>query len=381
MKQLSELRQEIDALDTQICDLFKKRLGLMSDVAKAKHEQGAPIIDPARERTILNRVMDQAGPEYEVEMRMLFSTLFSLSKAKQRTLQTKTSPLATAIADASAKMLDFPSRALVACPGVEGSYSQQATSRMFDVPTILYFNGFDKIFEAVESGLCPFGIIPIENSAAGSVVTVYDAMVKHKFHIVKSLRLKINHVLLGNRGAKLSDITEVSSHPHAISQCSEYLKKHSNFKVVPSSNTAVAAQELAASGRLDQAVIASHSCIDLYGLQVLDENISNTQANYTRFICITKNLEIYKGANKLSIMLILPHKPGSLHSLLARFASIGVNLTKLESRPIPGMDFEFLFTFDFEASPHDPRVIQLLSELSTDPEISHFTFLGAYGEH
>ena len=381
MKELSELRQQIDDIDAQLVDLLVKRMGIMNDVAEAKREKGISTFAPAREREILNTVMEKAGPEYETELHMIFSTLFNLSKAKQRLARGGSTPLLDAIRLANKNVRDFPKRSMVACQGTEGAYSQQATTRMFSVPTILYFNSFDKVFEAVESGLCPYGVLPIENSSAGSVVSVYDAMVKHKFHIVKSIRLKINHVLLAKPGATLEGITEIVSHQQALSQCGAFLKKYPGIKIVPSTNTASAAKDLAASERLDQAVIASRECAELYGLKVLAEDIADAKFNYTRFICISKNLEIFSDANKLSIMLILPHRPGSLNGLLSRFSAIGVNLTKLESRPIPGMDFEFLFTFDFEASPKDEKVLQLLSELSTDPDIAHFTFLGAYGEH
>ena len=380
MENIADIRAKIDKIDGQLCDLLKERLSTMADMAEAKRRLGKPINDPAREREILNRLMDRVGPEYETEVRLLFSTLFNLTKAKQRILQKGTSPLTEAITAACAEEKAFPTRTLVACSGVEGSYAQQATCQMFRVPTILYFNSFDKVFEAVESGLCPYGVLPVENSAAGSVGSVYDAMVKHHFYIVKSLRLRINHVLLGNPGATLAGITEISSHQHALAQCNNFLRNHPNIKLDTAPNTATAAKTLSESGRLDMAVIASRSCAELYGLDVLADNVADTQFNYTRFICISKNLEIFQDARKLSIMLILPHQPGSLNELLARFSAIGVNLTKLESRPIPGSDFEFLFTFDFEASPHDERVLRLLAELSTDPTITHFTFLGAYGE-
>ncbi len=381
MEDLSGIRQKIDGIDNQLTALITERLGIMQKVAESKRIAHKPIYDPARERDIINRVTELAGKEHETEIRMLFTTLFNISKAKQRAMLEGSSELTRAIAEAAKNDNPFPTRSMVACPGIEGSYAQQAVSKMFEIPTILYFNGFDKVFEAVEKGLCPYGILPVENSAAGSVVSVYDAMVKHKFYIVKSLRLKIDHVLLGKPGATLDGIKEIASHQHAIAQCGTFLKKHPGIKIVPSSNTAVAAKELSLEGGLDKAVIASRICAELYGLQILDENVADTQMNYTRFICISKNLEIFNDARKLSIMLILPHRPGSLNELLSRFSAIGVNLTKLESRPIPGMDFEFLFTFDFEASPKDKRVLQLLDELSSDPEITHFSFLGAYGEH
>ena len=202
----------------------------------------------------------------------------------------------------------------------------------------------------------------------------------HRFHIVKALRLKVNHVLLGVHGATLDSIKEVASHPHALAQCRGFLNKRQGLRAVPETNTATAAKDLAASGRKDRAVIASRACAELYGLDILADNIADAAYNYTRFICIAKKPEIYPDARKFSIMMSLPHQPGALNSIISRFASIGVNLTKLESRPIPGMDFEFRFTFDFEASPRDEAVLRLLAELSDDPQIEHFTFLGAYAE-
>ena len=379
-RNLADIRAEIDGIDHELTRLFRRRLEIAAEVAAAKRAQGAPVYSPAREREILSRVTLEVGPEYENAARTLFSTLFAVSKARQRALLGGDSPLVESIRAATKATGSFPNRAVVACAGTEGSYAQQAISLMFPLPTILYFNGFEKVFEAVEQGLCPYGILPIENSAAGSVVAVYDLMQRHRFHIVRALRLKVDHVLLGVKGTALADIREVSSHPHALAQCGGFLKAHPALRATPDSNTAVAAQKLAASGRRDLAVIASRACAELYGLAVLAEGIADASFNYTRFICISKNLEITPDANKFSLMLSLPHRPGSLNGIISKFAAIGVNLTKLESRPIPGMDFEFRFTFDFEASPTAPAVLNLVSELSTDPEIEHFTFLGAYAE-
>ena len=381
MIDIKNVRGEIDKIDHQLVDLFLKRLEIVGQVAASKRERGAPVYDPAREREILSRVTEEVGPEYENGARLFFSTLFSISKARQRTMLHGDSPLVQQVQDAAAEYdRKFPTRAVVACAGTEGSYAQQATSLMFPVPTIVYFNNFEKVFEAVEQGMCPYGILPIENSAAGSVAAVYDLMLKHKFHIVRALRLKIDHVLLAPEGVKLEDIREVTSHPHALAQCKDFFKRNPQIKQAAGLNTALAAKEVAASGRRDLAVIASRACAELYGLRVVAEGIQDAAFNYTRFICISKNLEIYPDANKFSIMLSLPHRPGSLNGIISKFASIDVNLTKLESRPIPGMDFEFRFTFEFEASPTDKNVLCLLAELAMDPEIEHFDFLGAYGE-
>lgn len=380
MKNLDGIRAEIDAIDGELARLIRRRLEIAGDVAEAKRAAGTPVNDPARERAILSKVTEAVGPGCADAARLLFTTLFSVSKARQRAILNGESPVAAAIRKAVAETGAFPSRAVVACPGAEGSYAQQAVSRLFSLPTILYFNGFEKVFEAVEKGLCPYGILPIENSAAGSVAAVYDLMVKHRFHIARAVKVKVDHVLLANPGATCEELREIESHPHALAQCSAFLKAHPDVTAVPGSNTALAAEALAKSGRTDRAVIASRACAELYGLRILAEGIADAAFNYTRFICISRNLEVYPDANKFSFMMSLPHRPGALNGIISKFAAIDVNLTKLESRPIPGMDFEFRFTFDFEASPGNPAALGLLSELSQDPEIERFTFLGAYAE-
>ena len=381
MADLGEARKKIDRIDEELVKLFLERLSVSREVALAKRENGGSVTDPAREREILSRVSEAAGPDNENAARLFFSTLFSISKARQRSLIKGRSPLVEDILRAVATSTRvFPPRAFVACCGTEGSFAQQAAVRLVKVPTIVYFNSFEKVFEAVEKGLCAYGVLPVENSAAGSVTAVYDLMQTHRFHIARSVRLKVDHVLLAAPGVKLGDIREVASHPHALAQCSAFLKANPQIRAVPAGNTAVAAKDLAASGRKDAAVIASRACAELYGLDVVAEKLQDAAYNYTRFICISKGLEIYPDSNRITLMLSLPHRPGSLAEIISKFAAIDVNLTKLESRPIPGVDFEFRFIFDFEASPEDPSVQSLLSELSQDPEIEHFVFLGAYSE-
>jgi chorismate mutase/prephenate dehydratase len=381
VKALNDVRNEIDGIDDELARLIRRRLDLAGEVADAKRKAGIPVCDPARERAILTKVTEAAGADSEQAMRLLFTTLFNVSKARQRVLIGGEAPVVTQLRAATAAAGAFPTRAVVACPGTEGSYAQQAVSLLFPVPTILYFNSFEKVFEAVEKGLCPYGILPVENSAVGSVASVFDLMVKHRFHIARAVRVKVDHVLLGLPGATLDGLREIESHPHALAQCSGFLKSRPAITAVPGSNTALAADALAKSGRTDRAVIASRACAELYGLKVLAENVADAAYNYTRFICISRDLEVYADANKFSLMMSLPHRPGALNGIIAKFAAIGVNLTKLESRPIPGMDFEFRFTFDFESAPTNPAATGLISELAQDPEIEHFTFLGAFAEN
>ena len=378
---IEEIRREINEIDDGLVSLFARRMDAAERMAEAKRGSSTPVFDPARERAILAKVAKAVGPNLENEARLLFATLMSMSRGRQRAELAGDEGFAKEIADAIKATPDrFPSSATVACSGAEGSYSQQAVCRLVQFPSIFYFKGFDDVFTAVEKGMCDYGVLPIENSAVGSVTAVYDLMAQHNFKIVKAMKLRIRHVLLAPPGVKFEEIREVSSHPHALAQCSEFLRTWTEVRAVPATNTAAAAAALAQSGRKDVAVIASRECAELYGLDVLKDDISNIRSNYTRFICISKRAEIYPDADKFSVMMSLSHRPGALTDVLVKFAAAGVNLTKLESRPVPGSDFEFMFIFDFEASPRDPRVVKMLSGFSIDPDIEHFTFLGSYSE-
>ena len=378
---LKDIRNEIDVIDEEMAKLFVRRMNCADAVAEAKRGTGKAVLDPGREREILAKVAERVGPGLESEGKLLFSTLMSISRGRQRMRLADGGVFAKTVSDAmSATPATLPTKASVACPGAEGGYSQQAAVSFVQFPSILYFRDFESVFAAVEQGMCDYGVLPVENSTAGSVTQVYDLMAKHDFKIVKAQKLRIKHVLLAPKGVKLADVKEVSSHPQALDQCTEFLKTHGGFKVSPASNTAEAAAELAKSGRADAAVIASRECAELYGLDILADDVSDTPSNFTRFICISRKAEIYPDANKFSLMMSLGHRPGALADVLVRFAAVGVNLTKLESRPVVGSDFEFRFVFDFEASPHDERVVKLLSSFASDPAIEHFTFLGAYAE-
>jgi len=221
-------------------------------------------------------------------------------------------------------------------------------------------------------------MLPIENSLNGSVAEVYDLMKKDKFYIVKSVRMKINHTLLAKYGAKLSDIKEIYSHSQALGQCSEYLKNMKELKINTSENTAVAAKYVSDLEDNISAAISTRDCAELYGLSILSDNIQNNDNNYTRFICISKQMEIYPGANKTSLMFTVPNKPGGLYRIISKFAALGVNLTKLESRPIPGKDFEFMFHIDLDSSVLSEEILNVVCQLESGPE--SFVFLGSYLE-
>ena len=375
---LLELRNRIDEIDGELTKLFEERMKVAAQVGKYKQENNVPVFNREREREVLNNATANVSPDLESYTKTLYQTLFELSRAYQKRIIYPESKFSKMLADAtSGTPCARPERASVACQGVEGAYSQFACDKMFTYPSIMYFSGFEDVFKAVDSGLCRYGILPVENSTAGSVNKVYDLMNKYNFYITHSLKLFIGHTLLAPEGVEIGDIKEVFSHEQALNQCSEYLAKL-GVKITVCENTAVAAKRVAESGRKDCAAIGSKDCADLYGLRVLKSGIQNTDNNYTRFICISKNLEIYPGANKTSIMMSIPHKPGSLYNIISSFAALGLNMTKLESRPIPGTNFEFMFYFDIDASVYSENLRILLNELEHDAD--QFNYLGSYTE-
>ena len=377
--EIQELRNQIDIIDDELVRLFAKRMDISKQVAEYKKENNLPIHVPAREREILQEVAKKSGTDLSDYTRVLYSMIFELSRSYQRRQNTTHTQLYQKITDSienTPKL--FPPAPMVACQGVEGAYSQIACEKMFKSPFIMYFKNFDGVFNAIEQGLCQYGILPIENSTAGSVKKVYDLMIHHNFSIVRTFRMKVDHNLIACRDAKLTDIKEIYSHEQAINQCSEFLKGLNNVKVIPVENTAVAASMVASSGRKDVAAISSHTCEELYGLKSLADSIQDKGNNRTRFICISKNLEIYPGSDKTSIMMILPHKPGALYRVLARMYILGINVIKLESRPIPDKDFEFMFYFDLETSIYSEEFVQLMCEL--DDLCEEFKYLGSYTE-
>jgi len=273
---------------------------------------------------------------------------------------------------------ELPKSASVACQGIEGAYSQMAANALFVQPDITYVRTFDGVFSAVDKGLCRYGVLPLENSNAGSVASVYDLMKAYDFYIVRSVKLTIAHRLLANEKTAIENIKEIFTHEQAAAQCSKFIEDNPRIKFTPCDNTAIAAKLVAESGKKKRAAIASENCAALYGLKILAKNVENNKHNYTRFICISKKCEICDNSDKISLMLALEHKAGALYEVIARFAEYKINLTKIESRPIADTDFEFMFYFDMDANIETGGIYDLLESLRQTTR--HFVFLGNYSE-
>lgn len=381
MPELSELRQQIDEIDSQIFCLFSERAKVSESVAAHKRANGMRVFDPARERSKVADAAARVPEDLATYAQVLMELLMEASRARQHELLGDAQDCSTlAMIDAARAATPelFPPSARVACQGVEGAYSQIAAERIFRRPQISYVPTFDAVFSTVEQGLARYGVLPLENSTAGSVNQMYDLMMEHAFHIVRTTRVKVDHNLLANPGATLPGIRDIYSHEQAVNQCAEFLSGLPDVRVHVCENTAVAARRVAESGRADAAALSSLPCADLYGLEVLSASVQDRDNNYTRFACISRELEIYPGADRTSLMIVLPHEPGSLYKLLAKFYALDINLLKLESRPIPERDFEFMFYFDLECPVAAPEFSSLMATIES--LCQECRYLGSYAE-
>ncbi|NLA05388.1 MAG: bifunctional chorismate mutase/prephenate dehydratase [Firmicutes bacterium] len=376
---LTELRSKIDAVDEAMLGLFLERMGYSEKVAECKRKESLPLLNREREREILAKATARSG-EMEKYTYHFFETLMGLSRARQIELAAAPGRIGAQVKAALAGGEEelFPQTGTVACQGLEGSYSQAACDRLLPRGQIVYLKTVEAVFDAVESGLCRFGVLPIENSTYGSVRANYDLLQRKNAAIVRSTRLYIRHELLAGPGTKLEDLTEIHSHEQALGQCSRYLASLPGVQLIPCANTALAAKKVAESKNPRAAAISSPSCAALYGLEVLAADILDSDNNYTRFICIAKEPVIYAGANKISLVVACDNRPGALYEILSRFSALGLNMSKLESCPVTGRNFEFIFFIELDASVKEPGILPMLEDLERSYE--NFVFLGNYAE-
>lgn len=374
---LLDLRNEIDKIDEQLIPLLQHRMNLSKAVAEYKVQRGLPVFNAQREQQILDGVKEKCGQDGDA-IATVFSATMDASRAIQHNIMESGGELRNLITAAVSNASAFSKKTTVACAGVEGSYADETALTLFKSASIRHYRIFEDVFEAVNKGEAPFGIVPVENSTAGSVHEVYDLIIKYRFYVVGSYSLEVNHCLCARKGVDYADIDEVYSHPQALSQCSEFLKNFA-FTGVNYTNTAAAAKFVAESGRNDIGVICSADAAKKYGLQILKTRIQNISNNRTRFIVISKKLIIENNADKISLIFALPHTTGSLYRVLGRFAMAGLNLTKLESRPMANGDFSYYFYIDLEGNIQSKKTLDLICALYS--ELPAFNFLGNYHEY
>lgn len=376
MKDLLEIRNEIDQIDSRIVELYERRMECTSQVAEYKIATGKKVFDKEREDAKLEKVESLAtGTFNKHSVRELFEQIMSMSRKRQYQMLTEHG-LTEKIDFQCVDKLDFTG-AKVVFQGVEGAYSEAALKEFFGENTdSFHVETWRDAMEAIKNKKADYAVLPIENSSAGSVTENYDLLVEYDNCIIGEQIIRIEHVLLGLPGAELGEITQVYSHPQALMQCSKILEEHREWEKISVKNTAVAAKKVREDGDTKQAGIASRLTADLYSLKILKENLANNENNYTRFIIVTGRHVFEKQAGKVSICFEIPHESGSLYQMISHFIFNGINMTKIESRPIQGRNWEYRFFIDFEGNLNDSAVQNVLGGLKE--ETNKLKILGNY---
>jgi Prephenate dehydratase./Chorismate mutase type II. len=375
---LDEARKEIDKIDSLLFELFLKRMRVSDDIVRIKMREGIPILNTAREKEVLAKAEKTAPEEYAQYTVALTNFIMELSRSRQRDILSIESNKDNAFFNeikSPRKPVESPR---LAVQGVPGSFAGKAAATMYPDGKLQFVEKWDEVLCALQDGSADYGVLPVENSTAGSVIDVYDLLLKYKCYIAKGLQLPVTHCLVGVRGASISDIKNVYSHPHAFPQCRSFLEQHPRINKIPYINTALAAKMVAECGDKSKAAIASADCAHLYGLDIIAPSIQDSDLNCTRFIAVSKEFELPDNANKISLVFSLPHITGSLYRTLGRFALNGLNLTKIESRPDPKTPFEYYFYVDVIGNLKAQKTAKLLGAFSE--ELPFFSFLGNYCE-
>lgn len=344
MRDLTEIRQEINAIDAQMGQLFDRRMQLAKDVALYKEAHGLPIFDKAREEQVLqNRIKDfpNRDADFLEAVQTFYQTMMDLSKKAQ------------------ARWIEQPVK--VGYYGVPGAFTHEAFQQMFgeETPSMNY-QTFEEVFQALEKKEIRYGVVPVENSLTGIINDVYDLLGRYDFYIVKEYTLAIQQNLLGIPGSRMDQIREVYSHPQGFAQSAEFLSQFPEWKLIPYYNTAKSAHMVSEEKDPKKACIAGKSSAQLYGLEILREGIQDHSQNYTRFVVIGTNMEAGPSADKISLYFTLEHRPGSLFAALEEFSRQNLNLQRVESRPMKGKVWEYGFFVDIEGNLEDERVVKAL---------------------
>ena len=376
MRDLLQLRDEIDEIDSQIVELYKRRMAIAEEVAIYKISVGKKVFDKERETTKLEKLGEKVDtPFLKHGVLELFEQIMSMSRKRQYQLLTEYGK--TEKTDfKEVEYLNYKNAKIV-FQGIEGAYTELALKQYFGENADSYHvDTWRDAMEALKNGEADYAVLPIENSSAGIVSENYDLMVEYDNYIVGEQIIRIDHALLGLPEAEMEDITDIYSHPQALMQCSKYLEDNRNWEKHSMKNTAMSAQKIKEDGQISKAAIASALTADIYGLKVLDKAIQNNKNNYTKFIIVTNQKIFEKKANKISLSFEIPHKSGSLYHKLSHFIYNGINMNKIESRPVQGKAWEYRFFVDIEGNLNDAAVQNALKGL--EEETIRLKVLGNY---
>lgn len=360
MVDLQVTREKIDNVDKQIVALFQERMELARDVAEYKLNVGKPVFDKERERNKLKKLSSMAENEFnQRSIQELFAMIMSLSRKFQYGMLSETEAIERF---QCLDKLPIEKTTGVVYFGVPGTHTHQAMGEFFgDKVQVRNALTFKEIMELVQQGGIDYGILPIENSSTGGITDSYDLLMEYDNYIVGEHYLKINQALLGLPGAKIENLSKIYSHPQGLLQCSTFFEEHPKIQQEKYDSTAAAAKKIAEDGDITHAAIAGIKAAECYGLEVLNPVLNKEEANSTRFIVISKKPIYVKDSNKVSICFEIPHESGTLADILSHFKFNGLNMTKIESRPIPGRTWEYRFVIEFEGNLNDDGVRNALN--------------------
>ena len=376
MTELEQYRQEIDRIDGELVRLFLERMAITGQVGEYKQRQGIPVLDANREKQVIAaKTALTDDPARKADIAHLYESIMAISRRQQRHLVKEGAEdpgYAAYLADL-ARVRQPVANPRVAYQGEPGCYSEEATVGFFggDVDSVGK-PWFNDVFAALESGEVDYAMLPVENSSTGSIRQVYDLMAQYHYYIVGEWQVPVEHCLAALPGVELAQIKTVYSHEQGLMQSEQYLDAHRDWKRVPTLDTAGSAKLVAEKGDHTAAAICSRRAAQLYGLHILAQRVNHNTMNHTRFAVVSPVPELRPERNKISAVFRLPHQSGSLHEILTIFAVQGLNLLKIESRPIPGRGFEYLFFLDFTGdltAPGMDGVLHELSQLATEVRI------------
>ena len=376
MIDLLECRKKIDDIDSEILELFERRMEVCEDVASFKIATGKKVLDPQREQEKISSLRGKAHGEFNAAgVQELFQQIMAISRKRQYQLLTENG----VEEESDFKLVEkLPMEHVnVVFQGVEGAYSYAAMRAYFgaDIQSF-HVKTWRDAMEAVSRSDADYAVLPIENSTAGVVADIYDLLTEYQLYIVGEQIISVNHVLLGLEEAELSDIQRVYSHPQGLAQCGKFLDTYPEWEKVKTENTAGSAKKVSEEGDKSQAAIASREAGKLYGLKVLAENICHNEQNVTKFIIVGKEPLYTKESRKISVCFELPHAAGTLYNMLSHMIYNGLNMTKIESRPIPGKTWEYRFFIDFEGNLDSSAVKNAIRGLAA--EANTMRVLGNY---
>lgn len=368
MEELKQYRDQIDIIDRQLADLFQRRMDVVERVGQYKVTHNMPVLDARREQEVLAAKAALARDEgMSADLAALFENIMAISRRRQRRLvqETGTEPGYECCKQAVAAVRSPVADPNVVYQGVPGAYSEMACINFFgDGSRNTGLEQFEDVFRALKTGEADYAVLPIENSTSGAIRQVYDLMTQYDCFIVGETTVKVEHCLMAPKGATLDTITHVYSHEQGLFQSDRFLNAHPDWVQVPCADTAGAGQYVAQTGDVTKAAICSQRAAELYGLEILVQGTNHNANNTTRFVVVSPVMELRSGADKISTVFSLPHEAGSLHRIMTIFAVNGLNMTKLESRPMPGHSWEYMFFLEFSGSLNAPEMDGILRELS-----------------